>query len=166
MALRPPEEWEFWESLACSRIPLQLILNPRKRRNKPSGFILSDAAYVHRMFGLFFNMGTDRVVEKLTPKERAALAAFLGAWNALPWRPVDTHLHISDVSEPLLNSLRGPAQKLDRRLELRTGDTLIPILYRTFKGWRKLRMPAAPDAAAVMPHSPPRSDETQRPSKP
>ena len=132
-------EWQFWESLSISRAPLSFILDAKKRRERKQMREFSDGAFVHRIFDLLFTMRQDWVVVRLTDEEKRALSEFDAAWSALPWMPLPEHPHVSEVSDEDIRALVAPSRKLDHLLELRTGDTLIPVIYRIFKGWRKMR---------------------------
>lgn len=138
MSNPPPEEWQFWETLRISRFPLSFVPNVKKRRQRTQMREFSESAFVHRMFDLFFAMRQDWVIEQLTPLKKTALQSFQTTWESLPWKPLESHPHICEVSDAELKRLVVPAQALDRRLELRTGDSLVPVVYRLFIEPREL----------------------------
>jgi len=88
------------------------------------------------MFELFFFQLRDpAMTERFEDEERSDLQAFLRAFDSLPWRPLPSHPHISELQDDDISSLIQPAKKLDRHLWLRTGRGIIPLVYRLFRGW-------------------------------
>jgi hypothetical protein len=147
MTPAPIEEWQFWEALSISRLPLSFILDPKKRSARTQMIGSSDAAFVHRMFDLFFTMRQDWVLERLSLPERHAFQEFDAVWSSLPWTSIPGHPHVSEVPDSKLQVLVPVAKHLDRLLALRTEDRLVPIVYRVWRGWKKLRMPRSPKNA-------------------
>lgn len=129
-------DWELWNSLAICRSPLRLILDETKLKNRNQMKEFSGSAYVFRMFDLLFCLRWPGVSEKLTEKEKKDLASFTTAFDALPWRPLPAHPHISELPDDDFSALFTPAKKLDHRLWLRTSLTPIPCIYRLCRGWR------------------------------
>lgn len=153
MDSQPLEEWQFWELLSHACIPLRRVVRAKERALQKSVAGMSefsDAAYVHRVFDLWFHISHDWFktlsAHRLTDEEKTALRDFEAAWKALPWRPIESHPHISDLAGVGLDSLVAPAKKLDRLLALRTANTLVAVVYRCFKGWKKKKRPTSPVA--------------------
>jgi hypothetical protein len=147
MSSTPIEEWQFWESLSISRLPLSFILDANKRAARTQMIGFTDAAFVHRMFDLFFTLRQDWVLERLSPPERSAVQEFESTWSSLPWMPIATHTHVSEVPDSKLQYLVPVAKRLDHLLALRTDDTLLAVAYRIWRGWKKHRMPRTPQNA-------------------
>jgi hypothetical protein len=141
---RPPEamtthritDWQFWNCVACARLPVRLLLEPERITYRTQMKEMSASAYVFRMFELFFFQVRDPgVTEHFDEEERRDLQAFLRAFDSLAWRPLSTLPHISELEADDISSLIQPAKKLDRHLWLRTGRGVIPVAYRLFRGW-------------------------------
>jgi hypothetical protein len=135
MSDQPSTEWEFWASLRVSRLPLGLVLDPKNLAARTSGKELSDSAYVFRMFDLCFPVREPRILERLTDEEKQDVSAFSSRFDALPWTPLVSHLHISEIAGSDLSMLVPAARRLDRRLWMRTSGNLIPMMSRLSKGW-------------------------------
>jgi hypothetical protein len=135
---QPVTPYELWQSLEVSRMPLSLILKPsvieeRKVRNK---FPLSDSAFVHRMFDLFFPLDYASIKSELTESENIDLQHFIDGFRSLDWRPIDSHPHISELADPsTLAELADSARALDLRLKRRVSHDPLSTIYRLFKGW-------------------------------
>jgi len=88
--------WESWNSLRIARMPLSLVLRPDEitRRKNINKFPLSDSAFVHRMFSLFFGLDHQPIRKELTKSEIGDLDLFLSEFNSLPWSVIPTHPHI------------------------------------------------------------------------
>ena len=80
------------------------------------------------MMDLFWTLREPESLALLTPEEKAYLTEFNAALEALPWRPIDSHPHISEVPDGDLSALLPSAARLLRSLERRTRP---PIL----QGW-------------------------------
>lgn len=65
-------------------------------RKQMAGF--SDAAIFHRWMDLAWTLDQPDVLVALAPEERMKVIAFKDAFDALPWRPIDTHPFISDLA--------------------------------------------------------------------
>jgi hypothetical protein len=129
-------DWRLWNSVACARLPLRLLLEPQRIADRPQMKEVSASAYVFRMFELFFFQLRDpALVERFSEKERQALHEFLVTFDSLPWRPLSSHPHISELTDDNFSSLVQPAKKLDRQFRLRTGHEIIPVFYRLLRGW-------------------------------
>ena len=134
---KPVTSYELWQSLEVSRMPLSLILKPslireRKIQNK---FPLSDSAFVHRMFDLFFPLDQPSIKSELTESENIDLQRFIDGFRALDWRPIDSHPHISGLADPsTLAGLVDSARNLDLRLKRRVSHDPVSIVHRLFRG--------------------------------
>lgn len=130
---------QFCTAIRFSRFALAPILDPKRRRDRTQMKEFSDSAYVHRMYDLGFCLQNEELLRRLDPKTRDACAAFQTAWDALPWRPLSFHPHVSELPADNFFALVEPAQRLDDRLALYVADTLAAIVYRFIKGWKALR---------------------------
>jgi hypothetical protein len=129
-------DWQFWNSVACARLPVRLLLEPERITTRTQMKEVSVSAYVFRMFELFFFQLRDpAVIERFEEEERRDLQAFLRVFDSLPWRPLSTHPHIRELEADDISSLIQPAKKLERHFWLRTGRGVIPVAYRLFRGW-------------------------------
>ena len=112
--------------------PLRFLVRPESRtapRQQMEGF--SDAAIFHRWMDLFWTFREPEAVALLTPEESGYLAEFNAAFESLPWRPIESHPHISEVPDADLARLLPSAIPLLKSLERRTRP---PVLQRW---WRK-----------------------------
>jgi hypothetical protein len=135
-------DWQFWNSIACARLPVRLLLEPERITTRTQMKEVSASAYVFRMFELFFSqLRNPAVAERFEEEELQALQEFLRVFDSLPWRPLPAHPHISELNDDDISSLIQPAKKLDRYLWLRTGRGIIPLFYRLFRGWPVLESP-------------------------
>jgi len=135
-------DWQFWNSIACARLPVRLLLEPERITTRTQMKEVSASAYVFRMFELFFFQLRDpAVAERFEEEERLDLQEFLRVFDSLPWRPLPSHPHISELEDDDISSLIQPAKKLDRHLWLRTGHGIIPLFYRLFRGWPVFESP-------------------------
>jgi len=96
---------------------------------------ISDSAYIYRMFELFFAIQNKEVFGHLTAKEKIVVNEFITFFKALPWKPLKSHPHISELENVSINVLAPVAKKLDHLLWLRTGKGIYPLLYRVAHGW-------------------------------
>ncbi|MEM7602159.1 MAG: hypothetical protein AAF357_12180 [Verrucomicrobiota bacterium] len=135
-------DWQFWNSIVCARLPIRLLLEPNRIAARPQMKEASASAYVHRMFDLFFFQLRDpAIIERFEEEERRDIRAFVSAFDSLPWRPLSSHPHISELESDDLSSLIPFVKKVDRRLWLRTGRGILPIVYRLFRGWPLFEAP-------------------------
>ena len=81
----------------------------------------SDAAIFHRWMGLTWALDEPRVLAALTPEERTKARAFKAAFDALAWRPIDTHPFVSDLTDngEELAKLVPTAEELLELLQIR-----------------------------------------------
>jgi hypothetical protein len=129
-------DWQLWNSLACARIPLQLLIEPYRVSERTQMKDVRSSAYIYRMFDLFFfNLRDPAVVGRLEDKEKMAIQEFTQIFDALPWSPLPTHPHISELPNEDLGMLRSSAKKIDRYLWLRTGRGVLPVVHRLLRGW-------------------------------
>ena len=92
---------------------------------------LSDAAIFHRWMDLCWTLREPVAIAILTFKEKQQLGEFNAVYAALPWQPIESHPHISEVGDEELSKLLPSAARLLDSLERRTR---LPILKRW---WRK-----------------------------
>ena len=129
-------DWQFWNSVACARLPIRLLLEPEEIATRTQMKEMRASAYVFRMFELFFFQLRDpAVIEHFDEQERLDLQAFLRAFDSLPWRPLSSYPHLSELEADDFSSLVQPAKKLSRHFWLRTGSGAMPLMYRFFRGW-------------------------------
>src|SRR4051812_13165142 len=98
--------------------PLRFLVREESRavpRERMAGF--SDSAIFHRWMDLFWTMDDPEAAALLTPDEIQEVAEFTRTYKSLPWRPIATHPHISDVSESALQKLLPSATRLLSLLE-------------------------------------------------
>jgi hypothetical protein len=91
----------------------------------------SDSAIFHRWMDLFWTLKETEAIALLTPNEKKYLADFNAVYDSLPWRPIESHPHISEVDDEGLSKLLPSATRLLRSIETRTRA---PALLRW---WRK-----------------------------
>jgi hypothetical protein len=129
-------DWQFWNSLECARLPIRLLLEPKRISSRTQMKEVSASAYVFRMFELFFFQLRDpAVIDRFEEEERQDIQAFLRAFDSLPWQPLSAYPHISELEGDDISSLIQPAKKLDRHFWLRTDPGIMPVAYRLVKGW-------------------------------
>ncbi len=129
-------DWQFWNSLVCARLPLRLLREPARVRTRKQMIAFSGSAYVFRMFDLFFfQLRDSTLIDRLGDKERATVHDFVTAFDALPWSPISTHPHISELPDDRYLALAPLAKRLDRFLWLRTGRDPAAIVYRLVRRW-------------------------------
>ena len=68
---------------------------------------------------LFFTLREPEAVAMLTPEEKDYLKEFNAVFESLPWRPIETHPHISEVPDEELSKLVPSAKRLLESLERR-----------------------------------------------
>src|SRR5437588_11307061 len=101
---------------------LRFLVRPETRnapRRQMEGF--SDSAIFHRWMDLFWTFRESEAVALLTPEEKGYLAEFNAAFESLTWRPIESHPHISEVTDEDLSKLLPFATRLLESLEGRTG---------------------------------------------
>jgi len=104
---------------AC--FPLEFLVRPETRtRQSMEGF--SDAAIFHRRMDLLFTLREPEAVALLTPKEKEYLKEFNAVFESLPWRPIESHPHISEVTDEELLKLVPSATRLLESLEKRISN--------------------------------------------
>ena len=129
-------DWQLWSSLACARIPLRLLIEPHRVSERTQMKEVRSSAYIFRMFDLFFfNLRDPAVVGRLDDKEKMAIQEFTRIFDALPWSPLPTRPHISELPNEDLGMLRSSAKRIDRYLWLRTGRGVLPVVHRLLRGW-------------------------------
>jgi hypothetical protein len=93
----------------------------------------SDSAIFHRWMDFFWTLGEPEAVALLTPDEAKNLAEFNAEFDSLPWRPIESHPHVSDVADSELSKLLPSATRLLESLEKR----IRPSLLKRY--WEKIR---------------------------
>jgi hypothetical protein len=88
-----------------------------KKLNEMEAF--SDSAFFHRMHELLWTLRNAEVVALLCDEERETLAEFNRQFDALPWRVIADHPHISELPDNDLSPLVPSGERLLRMLETR-----------------------------------------------
>jgi hypothetical protein len=112
-------------------LSLNFLVRPELRdsnRREFEGF--SDSAIFHRLHGLCWTLQEPEIVSLLTLDEKNVLAAFNNAFDCLPWRPIESHPHISELPGDDLSTLMPLALELLQLLERRTRSSRITLLWR------------------------------------
>jgi hypothetical protein len=73
---------------------------------------------------LFFTLREPEAVAMLTAEEKDYLKEFNAIFESLPWRPIETHPHISEVPDEELSKLVPSAKRLLVSLEKRAYATV------------------------------------------
>ena len=113
-------------TLVAPCFPLAFLVRPETRtapREQMAGF--SDSAIFHRWMDLFWTLREPEAVALLTPDEKGYLSAFHAVFESLPWRPLETHPHISEVPAGELSRLLPSATRLLDSLERRTRQSVL-----------------------------------------
>jgi hypothetical protein len=135
-------DWQLWSCIVCARLPLGLLLEPERIATRTQLTNVSGSAYVHRMFDLFFfPLREPAVIERLEENERKDLEAFLHAFDSLPWQPLPSHSHVCELPDGDFSSLIPHAKRLDHRLWLRSGRSIVPLICRLVRGWPLFEAP-------------------------
>jgi hypothetical protein len=79
----------------------------------------SDSAIFHRWMDTLFTLREPEAVALLTPEEKDYLTEFNAVFESLPWRPIESHPHISEVADEELAKLVPSAKRLLQSLEKR-----------------------------------------------
>jgi len=111
--------------------PLRFLVRPESRavtRQNLPGF--SDSAVFHRWMDLFWTLREPEAIALLTPEEKGYLVEFTAALNALPWKPIEDHPHISEVADGDLSTLVPSATRLLESLERRTRPSVVQRVWR------------------------------------
>jgi Transposase zinc-binding domain/Putative transposase len=111
--------------------PLRFLVRPESRaapRQQMEDF--SDSAIFHRWMDLFWTLKEQEATDLLTAEEKGHLADFTTAYESLPWRPLESHPHISEVSDDDLSTLVPSATRLLESLERRTRPSAIQRMWR------------------------------------
>jgi hypothetical protein len=102
-------------------LPLKFLLSEKRRaqqRKRMPGF--RDSAMFHRLWDLFGIISKTENRKFLTPEEERALAEFLSVYDSLPWQPLQSHPHISELQSDDLSPLLPSARRLLSVIEKRT----------------------------------------------
>ena len=111
--------------------PLRFLVRPEARtapRQQMEG--LSDSAIFHRWMDLFWTLREPEAVALLTPEEQRYLCEFNAVFESLPWRPIESHPHISEVAGEDLSKLLPSATRLLHALERRTRPSVLQRWWR------------------------------------
>jgi hypothetical protein len=120
--------------------PLRFLVHPETRtvsREQMVGF--SDSAIFHRWMDLFWTFREPEAVALLTPEEKGYLAEFNAVYGSLPWRPIESHAHISEVAADDLSKLLPSATRLLYSLERRTRPSVLRQWWRQALAFLRLR---------------------------
>jgi hypothetical protein len=90
----------------------------------------SDSAIFHRWMDLFWTLGDPEAIALLTPEEKEWVTEFNAILKSLPWRPIESHPHISDVPDEELSKLLPVATRLLESLERRTRPSALRCWWR------------------------------------
>ena len=124
--------------------PLRFLVRIESRSNtreNMKGF--SDSAIFHRWMDLFWTLREPDAKALLTPEEIGYLTEFAAAFEALPWRPIESHPHISALADNDLSTLFLPsATRLLESLEKRTRPPIIKRWWRQVMSMLRLRAEA------------------------
>src|SRR5262249_8444837 len=127
-------------TLRAPCFPLRFLVRPETRavpREHMEG--LSDSAIFHRWMDLFWTLREPEAVTLLTPEEKEYLTEFNAIFESLPWRPIESHPHISDVAYEELSKLLPSATRLLESLERRTTPSVLKRWWRKvlrcFRSW-------------------------------
>ena len=119
--------------------PLRFLVRPENRtvpRQQMEGF--SDSAIFHRWMDLFWTLREPEAVPLLTPEEQGYLCEFNAVFASLPWRPIESHPHISEVAADDLSKLLPSATRLLHSLERRTRPSVLQRLWRRALAFLKI----------------------------
>jgi hypothetical protein len=114
------EEYRRKGTLSGACFALRFLVHPEYRvgaRHGMEGF--SDSAIFHRRMDLLFTLREPEGVAFLTPEEKEYLMEFNALFESLPWRPIESHPHISEVPDEELSKLVPSAKRLLESLERR-----------------------------------------------
>jgi len=120
-------------ALAGPCFALRFLVRPESRsapREQMKGF--SDSAIFHRWMDLCWTFNEPETRALLNAEERKCFDEFTAILEWLPWKPIESHPHISDVSDSDLKKLLPSGTRLLACLERRTR----PSAQRPW--WRKL----------------------------
>src|SRR5262249_9829928 len=112
-------------------LPLAFLVRPETRtapREQMAGF--SDSAIFHRWMNLFWTLREPEAVALLTPEEKGYLSEFHAVFESLPWRPLESHPHISEVTPDELPRLLPSATRLLDSLERGTRPSFLQRWWR------------------------------------
>src|SRR5262245_55754280 len=113
--------------------PLRFLVRPESRtaaREQMKG--ISDSAIFHRWMDLFWTFREPEAAALLTPTEKGCLLEFHAVFESLPWRPLESHPHISALPDDDLSPLLPAGTRLLQLLEKRTKPSLLK------RWWRKM----------------------------
>jgi hypothetical protein len=112
---------EFDAEIKAPILPLTFLLSEERRvqqRSRMPG--ISDSAIFHRLWHLFGIISVTENRKLLDREEEEALAKFLSVYGSLPWEPLQSHPHISELESDDLSPLLPVARDLISVLERRT----------------------------------------------
>ena len=126
------------DMLSSSRAALELVAYPDSipKRKKMANFPLDDAAFVHRIFELFFYLRIPEISEQLPAETQSNAKLFWSAFQSLPWRAIASHQHISTLEQMgQLFALSSKAERLIRDIDSYEGNN---PKERSTVAWRQL----------------------------
>ena len=112
-------------------VPLHFLVHLDTRigaRQHMAGF--SDSAIFHRWMSLCWTFTEAEAVALLTPEEQTHLRDFNAVFESLPWNPIESHPHISELANNDLSALLPPAKRLLESLERRTRPSVLKRWWR------------------------------------
>ena len=130
-------------------LALDFVLSEDRRmlqRRQFSGF--RDSAIFHRLWNLFGVIRHPIPRAKLSEEEEEALACFGAAFDALPWRELPSHPHVSQLDSDDLSALIPHAQRLSDLLKRRVPQ---PWWRRFFRRDEKMPIQSITDNSGAAP---------------
>jgi hypothetical protein len=116
-----PQVTDYTVGLIAPCASLRLLVPPERLGPKADGWEpFPRSAHFHRIHGLTYHLvRLPEVAPLLGADGRAAVAAFDAAYDALPWRPLASHPHMSELPGDDLSPLFPAGRRLLRVLERR-----------------------------------------------
>lgn len=132
-----PTEAELIEqSITMTCLPLRFLFNHRQQEvSRVQMKAFSDSAIFFRLGDLVGTVRNPAVGALLTAEEKSCLEDFTRAFDQLPWRPLPTHPHVSELPDDDLTSLRAPGKRLHDVLRKRDKIPFTRRIVRRLQGW-------------------------------
>ena len=122
-----------WNALRAPCGPLGFLVRPERRAKRTTGLeSLSDSACFHRLYDLCWTLRDPEALALLTAEERAAVEEFENIFQSLPWQPVASLPHMSELQDDDLSPLIPVGERLLRLLEAHAKPQARP------KWWHRL----------------------------
>jgi hypothetical protein len=99
-------------SLSVPCLVLQFLLSPQPRKKQPGMEEFSESANLHRLHSLLWTFQDNYAANLLSECDRSVLKAFEQAFASLPWQPIESHPHISELAGDDLSPLIEPGKRL------------------------------------------------------